>query len=88
MSENEDLSVAQSVQSEVLSSEDKHVLEMAKMNRKLALASAEKALAENNSAELSYKYVVLQLYMKYGLSEADAIDEQGNILRGANVAKG
>jgi hypothetical protein len=70
---------------ENLSNDDRHVLEMAKMNRKLALAAAEKALAENNSAELSYKYVVLQLYMKYGLTEADAIDENGGIHRGANA---
>jgi hypothetical protein len=69
---------------EQLSQEDRHTLDIAKMNRKLALAAAEKALAENNSAELSYKYVVLQLYMKYGLTEVDAIDEQGFVHRGAN----
>lgn len=70
---------------EQLDAQDRHTLEMAKMNRKLALAAAEKALAENNSAEISYKYVVLQLYMKYGLTEADAIDEQGFVHRGANA---
>ena len=65
------------VQPEGLSVEDKHALELAKMNRKLALAQAEKALAENNGAENAFKYLVLQLYMKYGLNEADAIDENG-----------
>lgn len=64
-----------------LSDQDKMTLELAKVNRKLALAQAEKALAENNASEMSYKYLVLQLYMKYGLTESDGIDEQGNFIR-------
>lgn len=64
-----------------LSPEDKAALDMAKLNRKLAVANAEKALAENQVAELTFKNLVLQLYMKYGLSEVDGIDEQGNLLR-------
>lgn len=67
-----------------LSEADKGALEMAKMNRKVALLSAEKALAENNASEMSYKYLVLQLFQKYGLTAADAIDEQGNIHRNVN----
>jgi len=62
---------------------DRMALELAKSKRHLALAQAEKALAQNDTADISYKYVVLQLYMKYGLTEADAIDENGKILRGA-----
>lgn len=69
---------------EKLSEKDVSDLDMAKMHKKLALANAEKALAENNNAELAYKYIVLSLYMKYGLTAADALDEQGNIHRGAN----
>lgn len=64
-----------------LSPEDKATLELAKTNRKLAVAVAEKALAENQVAELSFKNLILQLYMKYGLTEQDGIDEQGNLLR-------
>lgn len=64
-----------------LSPEDKATLEMAKLNRKLAVANAEKALAENQVAELTFKNLVLQLYMKYGLTEADGIDEQGALIR-------
>lgn len=66
---------------------DRLALELAKANRKTALAQAEKALAQNETADLSYKYVVLQIYMKYGLTEADALDESGTILRGGALPK-
>ena len=69
-------------QVENLQESDKMTLELAKSRRQLALAQAEKALAQNETADLHYKYIVLQLYMKYGLTEADAIDESGKILRG------
>lgn len=65
-----------------LSIEDVNELEKVKVAAKLALANAERALAENKAADVTYKYVVLQLYMKYGLTAADALDEQGNIHRG------
>jgi regulator of replication initiation timing len=61
---------------------DKLALELAKMNKRLAAVNAEKALAQNETADLHYKYVVLQIYMKYGLTPNDSIDENGNILRG------
>lgn len=67
---------------ETLSDIDKMALELAKSRRQTVLAQAEKALAQNESAELAFKYVVLQLYMKYNLTEQDAINEQGEILRG------
>jgi hypothetical protein len=60
-------------------------LELAKSRRQVALSDAKTALANNENAELSYKYVVLQIYMKYGLSEKDAINESGEILRGGAV---
>ena len=61
---------------------DRMALELAKNKRILALAQAEKALAQNETAEISYKYTVLQLYRKYGLLDNDAISEDGKILRG------
>jgi len=67
---------------EQLQDVDRMALELAKSKRMVALAQAEKALAQNETADVSYKYVVLQLYMKYGLTEVDAIDESGKILRG------
>ena len=66
---------------------DRMTLELAKASRKVALANAEKALAQNETSELAYKYVVLQLYMKYGLTEADAITEAGEIIKGGAVPK-
>jgi hypothetical protein len=70
---------------ETLSAEDKHHLDMSKVKRQLVLAQAEKALAQNEAAEVSFKYLVLQLYCKYGLTETDGIDDNGNIFR--NVKK-
>jgi len=63
--------------------EDRLALELAKANRKVALAEAEKALAKNESAEISYRYVVLQIFMKYGLNpSADLLKEDGTVVRG------
>jgi hypothetical protein len=74
---------------ETISNLDKMALELAIMNRKVSLAQAEKALAQNEASELSYKYMLLQMYMKYGLNtETDALDEKGNIHRGALKNKG
>jgi len=83
MGEEEIKEVKPVPQVEQLQELDRMALELAKSKRHLALAQAEKALAQNDTADVSYKYVVLQLYMKYGLTEADAIDESGKILRGA-----
>lgn len=66
-----------------LSELDKMALELAKSKRQIALAEAKTALAQHENAELSYKYVVLQIYMKYGLTEADTISESGEINKGA-----
>jgi hypothetical protein len=74
---------------EMLGASDIAALEIAKLNRKVALKEAEKALAQNEAAEVSFKYVVLQLYMKYKLDAAtDAINEDGRILRGHLLNQG
>lgn len=77
--------VPQAVVPERLSDEDRHALDLAKMNAKLAVSQAEKALAENRAAEQAFKYLVLQLYVKYGLTEADGIDENGFVHRNAKA---
>ena len=64
-----------------LSDIDRMALELARQQRLTALADAKAAIAQNEKAELSYKYVVLQLYMKYGLTDADAISETGDIVK-------
>ena len=70
-----------------LSEVDRLALELAKSRKQTALAEAKTALAANENADLSYKYVVLQLYMKYGLTEADAISESGDIIKGGASQK-
>ncbi len=64
-----------------LSDEDKHVLELSKMKRALALSNAEKALAQNESAEAQYRYIILQLSVKYNLKNDDIINDDGSIVR-------
>lgn len=73
---------------EKMSEVDRMALELAKSRRETALAEAKTALAQNEKAELAYKYVVLQLYMKYGLTEVDALTEAGDIVRGGAKAPG
>jgi hypothetical protein len=71
--------------SEMLSDLDKMTLEVARMQRRLVIANTEKALAQNEASEATFKCVVLQLYLKYGLDPAtDKIDENGNIQRASN----
>lgn len=65
---------------------DRMALELARQQRATALAEARTALAQNEKAELAYKYVVLQLYMKYGLTDADAISESGEIVKNGALA--
>lgn len=77
-----ELPVPQPPPVERLQEVDRLALELAKSRRQTALAEAKTALANNETAELSYKYVVLQIYMKYGLNEKDAISEAGEVLRG------
>jgi hypothetical protein len=70
-----------------LSETDKLTLDLAKERRATALAEAKSAVSKGETADLTYKYVVLQLYLKYHLSEQDALNENGDILYGANKPK-
>lgn len=64
---------------------DKMAIDLSKSRRETALAEAKAALANNEKAELAYRYTVLQVYMKYGLTANDAINENGDIIRGGAV---
>lgn len=64
-----------------LSNDDLHALTVMLLNRKVGLLAAEKSLAQHELSEMTYKYNILQLYMKYGLSAKDAITEAGEIIR-------
>lgn len=80
---------AKAPEREKLMEGDIAALEIAKLNRKVALKEAEKALAQNESAETAFKYIVLQLFMKYGLNTAaDAIGDDGKILYGELLKQG
>lgn len=59
---------------------DRLSLELAKMNEKLSTVQVEKSIAYNELAKLHYRYLVLQVYMKYGLTENETINEVGEII--------
>jgi hypothetical protein len=65
-----------------LADDDKAVLDLAKSRKETASALAREAQAKGETAELAFRYVVLQLYMKYGLSQNDALGDDGSILIG------
>jgi len=67
---------------EKMSDVDVLTLALAKSRSRAALAEAKTAVAQSEKSELDYRYTVLQLYRKYGLSDADAISEDGAIVRG------
>jgi hypothetical protein len=71
-----------------LTEEDRMKLELAKADKKIALANAEKAIAQNDLADMKYRNFILELYVRYGLSTSDAIDENGNILKNGATANG
>ena len=58
-----------------LSDVDKLALELAKTNVKLAASKVQTAVAEQSAAELSYRNILLQIYVKYGLSSDTGIDD-------------
>lgn len=70
-----------------LSEVDKMALDLAKERRLTALAEAKTAMAKNENAELSFKYTVLQIYMKYSLNQDDAISEDGTIIKGGALQR-
>jgi hypothetical protein len=63
---------------EKLSVEDKHLLDMEKMRKDMALTNAK-------MADTAYNNVVLQLALKYKLIEGDRISDDGEIVRKTNA---
>ena len=60
---------------------DKAALDQAKARKALSLANAEKVIAQDQVAELELRNLILQLAMKYNLSNKDQIAENGDITR-------
>jgi len=79
MSEDKDINLVTQ-----LSEEDKHALTLSIANRKISMLQAEKALAQHELSEMNYKYFIMQLYMKYGLTSSDTFTEAGEIVRNGN----
>jgi hypothetical protein len=79
-----DTAKAPEMPEEKITDQDKHALDLLIMSRKLAIANAEKYIAENNASEANYKLSLIQLYSKYGMDlQKDAVDENGVIKRNA-----
>ncbi len=73
---------------ERLSDEDMLTIERANNKRQIAVANAKAATAEAEAAEMGYKNLVMQLFLKYGLSQEDAINPDGTVKRGGVAANG
>jgi hypothetical protein len=67
-----------------LSDLDKMALDLAGQKRATILAEAKLAVSKGETAELAFRYTILELYRKYNLSNNDAFNENGDIIYGAN----
>lgn len=67
-----------------ISLEDKHLIETASLKKEIALSAARLSLAQSENADLSHKYTILQVYIKYGLTANDTIVD-GKIVKNGNV---
>jgi len=63
-----------------ISEEDRLKIELAKAKKQNAILNAQKAIAQNETADIAFKYTVLQVYMKYGLSSDDSIDDNTGMI--------
>lgn len=64
---------------------DRMALNLAKSRKELAYSEAKNAITTSQKADLEYQYVVMQLYVKYGLTLDDGITEDGSIVIGAKL---
>lgn len=60
--------------------EDLNTIQQAKFNVAYMQALTDRAVAEQKQAELQVKNILLMAYLKYGLSNNDKIDDEGNII--------
>lgn len=64
-----------------LSDADMRALERAQHKREIAMAVAKNATTEAEAAELAYKYLVIQIFLNYGMSTDDSFSLDGVINR-------
>lgn len=72
---------------ENISKEDHQRILNAQANANIAKLTAEKAHVEMQAAELAAKNVILNVYVKYGLSISDQITPEGTILKQQKESK-
>jgi hypothetical protein len=63
---------------------DKLTIDLAKSKVETAIASVNAAKSALEAAEMTYRYMVLQLFNKYDLTSQDSITNEGVIQRGVN----
>lgn len=56
--------------------------DMDRMALELVKSREQTARAQFEAAVINTRHAILQIYMKYGLTEADAIKEDGTIIKG------
>ncbi len=83
MSKDKKTEVSQST--EVKPAEAK-LSDMDRMSLELAKAREQAARSQYETAALASRHIVLQIYMKYGLTEADAIKDDGTIVKDGALA--
>lgn len=66
---------------ESLSQEDMLSIERAQAKLELAALTARAASSESELAQMQYKNIIMQLFMKYGLSKSDTINRDGTITK-------
>lgn len=62
-----------------VSDTDRKAVDYASLEKRLAEVLAEKAAVEAQLADLKYRNLVLQTYVKYGLSLTDVINPDGSV---------
>lgn len=60
---------------------DRELLKAAKTKKIIAGLTAEKALAQNETADAQYNLLIAHLFIKYGLTANDQMNEDGSIAR-------
>jgi len=63
-----------------ITEEDRLTIELAKSNKKIAEITMEKATVQKDLAEAYFRNLILEVYMKYGLTKNHSIDAAGNII--------
>lgn len=73
----------------VISAEDLAQLKELRLKNALVATRAEKALLEARVSELEYKVAIQQVYLKYGISLEQSVDENtGKVSTTSEVADG